>query len=120
MKRLDRLMCVAMCCAMAGCASVNNETGQPPSPAAGEAPGYVGLSDAKLRVAFGAPAFVRKDGGDEMWRYDSANCKAFFFLYPQDGALTVRHVETLPKGADNAADPTCLDALRAQVSPPVS
>lgn len=118
MKSLDRLLCVAMCCAVAGCATANN--GPPSSPAENQASPYMGVSDAKLRIAFGTPAFVRRDGGDEMWRYDSANCKAFFFLYPEDGALRVRHVETLPKGADKAADPTCLDALHAQASPPVS
>ena len=57
-----------------------------------------------------------------MWRYDAQACKAFFFLYAQnDGAYEVRHVETLPRGSERmAADPACLDAVRARVSPPVS
>ncbi len=63
-----------------------------------------------LQAAFGRPAFVRKDGATEMWRYDGAACRAFFFLYGMP--LAVRHVETLPHGAQNAADPACLTALR--------
>ena len=78
------------------------------------------MNAADLRVAIGAPAFVRKDGADQMWRYDTAGCKAFFFLYPKNGTLSVRHVETLPRGKKWAADPACLNALRAAASPPVS
>ncbi len=66
-----------------------------------------------LRAAFGQPAFVRKDTGSEMWRYDGAACKAFFFLYPGvSGATIVRHVETLPRGSAIAADENCLALLR--------
>ncbi len=46
-----------------------------------------------------------------MWRYDGAACRAFFFLY--GSPLMVRHVETLPHGAESAADIACLTALRA-------
>jgi hypothetical protein len=63
-----------------------------------------------LQAAFGHPAFVRKDGGTEMWRYDGAACRAFFFLY--GAPLAVRHVETLPHGAQSAADIDCLNALK--------
>jgi hypothetical protein len=48
-----------------------------------------------------------------MWRYDGAQCRAFFFLYGERGAQSVRHVETLPAGATSAADPLCLTALRS-------
>ena len=49
-----------------------------------------------------------------MWRYDGASCKAFFFLYPAGNSLAVRHVETVPRGAEMAADAGCLNALRAR------
>ncbi len=84
----------------------------PPPP-----PQYTGLTAVQLRVALGTPAFVRKDGADELWRYDGAGCKAFFFLYPDGSMLQVRHVETLPRGSEDPADPTCLEALRAQAAP---
>jgi hypothetical protein len=72
-----------------------------------------------LRVTFGTPAFVRRDGAIEMWRYDNASCKAFFFLYGNGLSVTVRHVETLPRGQEMAADETCLQQLRVvRVGPP--
>jgi len=53
-----------------------------PAPAAPRAqPNYLGMSAAALRQTMGAPAFVRKDGASEIWRYDGAACRAFFFLY---------------------------------------
>jgi hypothetical protein len=115
-----RIVCIAMACvALAACAA-REEVKLPPPPMPGEPPGLIGLTAPKLRYVFGRPAFVRKDGEDEMWRYDGASCRAFFFLYPDDGRLEVRHVETLPHGKERATDPTCLDALRGRAAPPVS
>ena len=85
----------------------------PPTPPAGEPSAYLNLPPANLRGLLGQPAFVRQDGETEMWRYDGASCRAFFFLQGPGGSQTVRHVETLPAGAASAADPLCLSALRA-------
>jgi hypothetical protein len=97
---------------LAGCAS--SETAPPPAltaPARGE-PGIIsGMDAARIRLAFGAPQFVRKDGQIELWRYDGAACHAYFFMYPSGGSLAVRHVETLPRPANAAADSTCLQSL---------
>ena len=123
MKCVLRILAAGTCMAvLAGCATRTTSPGSSTSDTlpAVEPPGIVGLAAPELRTAYGAPAFVRKDGGDEMWRYDGANCKAFFFLYPNGGTLAVRHVETLPRGTQWAADPACLNALRAAASPPVS
>jgi hypothetical protein len=49
-----------------------------------------------------------------MWRYDTTSCRAFFFL--TGTPPKVQHVETLPRGKDNDADPACLNALRARTS----
>lgn len=92
----------------------------PPAPPPGEPAGIVGMDAQALRAAFGAPAFVRKDGPVEMWRYDNTNCRAFFFLYPNAGTTTVRHVETQPRGREMAADEACLAQLRVHVPSPVS
>ncbi|HEY3637877.1 MAG TPA: hypothetical protein VGK90_06960 [Rhizomicrobium sp.] len=83
----------------------------PPPPPQGEPADLAGLHATQLRVAFGTPAFVRKDGGAEIWRYDGASCKAFFFLYPFGDSLLVRHVETLPRGRVMAADENCLSSF---------
>ena len=84
----------------------------PPAPPRGEPTDYLNLSEANLRALLGAPQFMRRDGGTQMWRYDGTQCRAFFFLYGPGGADTVRHVETVPAGATSAADPLCLSALK--------
>ena len=83
----------------------------PPAPPRGEPGQYMNMAVTSLQAAFGKPAFVRKDGATEMWRYDGAACRAFFFLY--GSPLAVRHVETLPHGATAAWDGACLTALSA-------
>lgn len=84
----------------------------PSGPPRGEPREYVNMPAASLRQVMGAPAFMRKDGVTEMWRYDGAACKAFFFLYDTRNGKAVRHVETLPRGQTGAADLGCLTALR--------
>ena len=111
------LLIAALCASVCACATPPApppRVALPPAPPVGEPSGIAGLEASQLRVAFGAPVFVRKDGTAEMWRYDGASCKAFFFLYPEGNSLSVRHVETLPRGQDMAADGGCLSALRAR------
>ncbi len=109
---------VTLCLLLGACASARApRVALPQAPPPGEPAGLVGLDAVQLRAAFGAPAFVRKDGGIEMWRYDSAACRAFFFLYPQGNGVSVRHVETLPRGTTIAADASCLAALQTRPSP---
>jgi hypothetical protein len=84
----------------------------PPAPPRGEPDRFSNISPDRLRALLGAPAFVRKDGATEMWRYDAASCRAFFFIYGSGAQQQVRHIETLPAGRDVAADPACLNALK--------
>ena len=113
---LRRFSCLILVLLAAGCAAeapppppVSAPSAIPPAPPRGEPGQYLNMPAAGLQAAFGKPAFVRRDGATEMWRYDGQSCRAFFFLY----GATVRHVETLPHGAQDAADMTCLTALRA-------
>lgn len=118
---------VLLCGLLAACATAQRQQGEtappvtlPPAPPPGEPAGIAGLEAAQLKIMFGAPSFVRKDGKSEMWRYDTAACRAFFFLY-QDaagGRLNVRHAETIPRGRDMAADSGCLDVLRLKPAAP--
>ena len=85
----------------------------PPPPPKGEPPGVIGLSPGQMRAKFGPPSFVRMENGPEVWRYDAKQCRAFFFLYPDAVSKSVRHVETIPRGRDIAADVNCLAVLRA-------
>lgn len=121
---IRRLVLLATLAVLAGCASreAPRPAPQPSIPSApprGEPGQYLNMSASALQAAFGKPSFVRKDGTIEMWRYDGAGCRAFFFLYGEQGRQAVRHVETLPHGAGIAADMGCLTALRAS-PPPVS
>ena len=112
-------LAVCLCILLGACASRPPSAPTlplPPPPPSGEPAGLVGLTDANLREAIGAPSFVRKESGSELWRYDSASCRAFFFLYPNGADRIVRHVETMPRGKDIAADPGCLNALRGRRS----
>lgn len=104
----------ALLCACAGHAPKDTTpiVSLPPPPPPGEPADLAGLDAGALRVAFGEPAFTRKDGPAEMWRYDNSACKAFFFLYSNGTTFTVRHVETLPRGSEMAADANCLAQLR--------
>ncbi|HEY5337959.1 MAG TPA: hypothetical protein VIJ85_07145 [Rhizomicrobium sp.] len=107
---------VAICCLallLASCAAGQHSAGLPSAPPPGEPAGYAGIDASQLRVTMGNPAFARKEGaGIEMWRYDGGGCKAFFYLYPQGAALSVRHVETVPRPSDAAADVNCLNRMR--------
>jgi hypothetical protein len=79
-----------------------------PPPVRPEPPGFTGLSSDALKARLGTPAFSRKDGATEMWRYDASQCHAFFFFTGGQ----VSHVETIPRPADQAADAACLSALK--------
>lgn len=113
MTRVAFIACLAF---MAASCAAQQTARLPSAPPPGEPGAFVGLSPEQLKVAFGNPAFMRHDGDTQMWRYDGARCKAFFFLYPGQAGLAVRHVETLPRPSDAAADPACLNALRGVVS----
>ena len=84
----------------------------PQAPPRGEPDLFSNISGDRLRVLLGTPAFIRKDGATEMWRYDTKDCHAFFFLYGTGAQALVRHIETTPQGRTSAADPACLNALK--------
>jgi hypothetical protein len=124
------LLAASLCIALAACATAQRQqpvpdqqqqVSLPPAPRPGEPSDIVDMQEAQLRTAFGTPALVREDGHNQMWRYDGPSCKAFFFLYPAGNSLAVRHVETVPRGREIAADFGCLNALRERAgTAPVS
>ena len=116
---LLRSSCLIFALLAAGCAAkapapppVPSASAIPAAPPRGEPGQYLNMPAAALQAAFGKPAFVRKDGATEMWRYDNTNCHAFFFLYGAGTQRQVRHIETVPQGKGIAADPACLNALK--------
>jgi hypothetical protein len=114
------LSVATLCLLLAACAAETPRVSLPSAPMAGEPGNIAGLSTEQIKVAFGQPTFVRKDNGTEMWRYDGASCKAFFFFYAANNAMTVKHVETTPRGADIAADSNCLASLQVQTQVPTT
>jgi hypothetical protein len=117
---IRKLVVISVCALLAACANrvaVQDRVALPSAPPPGEPPNIIGLSADTMRATFGTPAFVRKDGETEFWRYNGATCRAFFFLYKQNRVLTVGHVETLPHGAAIAADVACLNSLRLHPVP---
>jgi hypothetical protein len=115
-----KILGISLVLALAGCAA------KAPAPVAGpapvpipappprrpEPPGFTGLSADALKARLGTPAFSRKDGTTEMWRYDAGPCHAFFFFTGGQ----VSHVETVPRPADQATDAGCLNALPKKAS----
>src|SRR6185295_6330977 len=101
-----KALSVLSLCALAACAGPTPppQVAVPSPPPSGEPGNVAGMDASRIRVAFGVPQFVRKDGQIEMWRYDGAGCKAFFFMYPRGNSLAVKHVETLPRPSNAAAD----------------
>lgn len=128
-KMAARFRAVVACALLAGCAHQTprslpqapvSRVTVPPAPPPGEPADIAGLHSTQLKEIFGTPAFVRKEGKIEIWRYDGARCKAFVFLYPFGDTLLVRHVETLPRGHEMAADETCLNSFHPHQPAPVS
>jgi hypothetical protein len=119
MKKLALVL--MLCTALAACATrpppaASTQVRLPEAPPAGEPSGTTGLHETELRAAYGEPAMVRHDGTAQIWRFDGASCKAFFFLYSRDGNTAVWHVETMPRGVSIAADENCLSVLRAKAA----
>src|SRR5688500_9199915 len=71
---------------------------------------------AALRKEYGKPDFVRTEANSELWRYDGANCALFMFLYRESDSLQLRHMETLPRGANSATDDACLASVKTRLS----
>lgn len=119
MKRLAAGLMLFLC-ACANTPAPPPRIALPAPPPTGEPTNFVGMTSTQLRTAFGAPVFTRKEYGAELWRYDTTNCRAFFFLYPAGNGMSVGHVETMPHAPNAAVDPGCLSALRGKPTSPAS
>ncbi len=74
------LLCALLgACAAPGGPATSTHVVLPAAPPEGEPMGTTGLHEADLKAQYGQPAFVRHDGTAQIWRFDGAACKAFFF-----------------------------------------
>jgi hypothetical protein len=119
MKRLAVSLLLLLCACSSGPAP-EPRTPLPAPPPAGEPADFIGKSGRQLQTVLGVPAFTRKETGSEMWRYDTRQCRVFFFLYPTGTGISVRHVETVPHAKGVAADAACLNVLLGKPASPVS
>ncbi len=71
---------------------------------------FVGLSGAEITSALGRPpAFLRRDGKAEIWRYAGRSCFLDLFFYPKDGARRVAHAELRRReGRTEISESACL------------
>ncbi len=120
MKRLAVGLLLLLCACATGPAPAPRVPLPAPPPSGEPADFFIGQLASQLRASLGAPAFSRKEYGSELWRYDTSQCRVFFFLYPASTGLIVRHVETVPHAKGMAADPACLSVLRGRPASPVS
>ncbi len=117
------LTAVCLALALAGCKTDNpGSTASAAPPIASLLPmppsldrGLIGWDSSAIVSLYGKPTFVRKEKEAELWRYDGAQCAAFFFFYQEQAGLRVRHVETLPK-AGAMADAACLAGIKARAT----
>ena len=112
---IRKAMVMGVMLVLAGCAAKTPAPSRPvavPIPAAPprrpEPPAFNGISADTLKTRLGTPAFARKDGTTDMWRYDSNQCHVFFFMT----GGKVSHIETVPRPADQDVDQGCLSGLK--------
>jgi hypothetical protein len=105
----NRMLFIGLAIFLAACAEAPRSA--EPFTAKDEPQGLTQLSATQLTATYGTPSFTRQENGDEIWRYDVGACRVFFFLYHENGGLSVRHVESIPRGKKLSVDQNCLNAL---------
>jgi hypothetical protein len=97
---------------LAGCVSAPKPTSMRTPSEQSKAGIWSDFTVAELTRSYGPATFVRKEDGSEIWRYDVGACRFFFFFYPGERGLTVRHVESIPSGRGQPIDADCLNAFQ--------
>lgn len=86
-----------------------------PPPVEGKAKPLSDFTAEDLRGLYGPPAFVRKEAGLEVWRYDVGACRIFFFIGAKDGGNGVRLYESVPPAKPGRMDRNCFNALELRI-----
>lgn len=90
---------------------------QPAAPIlSGEPASFIGLGDADLSRALGAPKQVRKDAPAEIWQYSGADCVVDFYLYAGEAGLSVAYLEARNQAAEATPADRCVKSLLQSVS----
>lgn len=72
------------------------------------------MSADALKIRLGKPDFVHTETQSQIWRYDLKQCRVLFYLYTDNGQLTVHQYQSLPNGKPGELSQTCRDALNAR------
>lgn len=68
----------------------------------------VGKSGLQITSAFGAPAFLRKDGEAQIWQYRGTNCLLDVFLYKDGTGYKVKYAELRRRARGELTESACL------------
>lgn len=71
----------------------------------------LGLSKLDVEQTLGAPSFVRKDKGVEIWQYKQEDCILDLFLYEDNKSLSVNHTELRGPMLDSAGELSCFKRI---------
>ena len=77
----------------------------------------IGLSAGELTSRFGRPSWTRRERPAAVWQYESAACTLDIYLYDENGASRVVHVEARDRHAAPLPPGPCLDQLQTERRP---
>ena len=104
-------------CQSTGALDSTRANAQPAAPILSADPArFIGLGDADLSRALGAPKQVRRDAPAEVWQYSGADCVVDFYLYDGEGGLTVAYLEARDPAAAATPFDRCVNSLLQSVS----
>lgn len=78
---------------------------------------YVGYAPERLLPLLGAPDFVRRDGGAQVWQYRAEHCVLDLFLYGKGNDSRVKHVELRKRLPTAEPVEQCFSRMRAKRQP---
>ena len=82
-------------------------------PAAGAAPGLIGLTRADVSRLLGRPTLLRREPPAEVWQYAGAACVLHVFIYQEQDGGRVAHYEAAKRSGRRLAARDCYARLLA-------
>ncbi|HUP67449.1 MAG TPA: hypothetical protein VM145_04465 [Sphingomicrobium sp.] len=112
---MRRLILSASILILAGCAARQQPQPETPavvSPITREPAGVVGLTPQELVGHFGNPALQVREGTSLKLQFRGRSCILDAYLYPQNGALRVTHVDTRTLAGYDSDQAACIASLK--------
>jgi len=64
---------------------------------------FLGQGPDFLNALMGPPSLRRKEAGAELWQYAGPTCVVLFYLYEEDGSLSIDHFDARARKSDAPA-----------------